>query len=92
MEYLDANSGTLTLRLALNPIKRLIFLHLNDFNGLALNDTVEAGQIIGHVGVKGFATGPHVHVELVSNRTRPACYFTNDSDAINHHDPTTFNK
>lgn len=40
------------------------YAHQNDFQVHA-GDTVEGGQLIGHVGMNGFSSGPHLHFEVV---------------------------
>jgi murein DD-endopeptidase MepM/ murein hydrolase activator NlpD len=47
---------------------RSAYLHLQQgFQGkvpLAVNDTVESGQLIGYSGNSGWSSGPHLHVEV----------------------------
>jgi murein DD-endopeptidase MepM/ murein hydrolase activator NlpD len=47
---------------------RSAYLHLQEgFQGkvqLAVNDTVERGQLIGYSGNSGWSSGPHLHVEI----------------------------
>lgn len=88
----NESNGTLVLRLVHNPDKRLMFLHLNNFNGLQVGDPVSAFEVIGEVGVKGFSTGPHLHVELRSGTNSPSCYFSSAVDVTNNFNPVTFNK
>jgi murein DD-endopeptidase MepM/ murein hydrolase activator NlpD len=46
------------------------YTHLSGFaEGLAVDDSVDAGQMIGRVGASGLATGPNLHYEVrVSGR------------------------
>lgn len=47
---------------------RSAYLHLQQgFQGkvpLAVNDTVESGQLIGYSGNSGWSSGPHLHIEV----------------------------
>ena len=40
-----------------------IYYHMSSIL-VATGDTVEKGQVIGTVGMTGFATGPHLHWEV----------------------------
>ena len=45
-----------------------LYAHLNGFaRGLANGQRVRQGQIIGYVGMTGWATGPHLHYEIRIN-------------------------
>jgi murein DD-endopeptidase MepM/ murein hydrolase activator NlpD len=45
-----------------------LYAHLRDFtSGLSSGDKVEQGDVIGHVGMTGWATGPHLHYEFLVN-------------------------
>ena len=45
-----------------------LYAHLNGFaKGLANGQRVRQGQIIGYVGMTGWATGPHLHYEIRIN-------------------------
>ena len=46
-----------------------LYSHLNS-RSVFLGDTVTEGQLIGKVGETGRATGPHVHLEIISNNKR----------------------
>lgn len=42
-----------------------LYAHMNHFAaGLHAGSTVKKGEVIGYVGMTGYATGPHVHYEL----------------------------
>ena len=43
-----------------------VYAHLNSRN-VSTGDKVEAGQLIGHVGETGKASGPHLHLELLKD-------------------------
>lgn len=44
-----------------------LYAHLETDLKVKAGDTVAAGQVIGHVGMTGHTTGPHLHVELTSD-------------------------
>ncbi|MDD9798733.1 MAG: M23 family metallopeptidase [Alphaproteobacteria bacterium] len=47
---------------------KTLYAHLRNFaSGLKVGDRVTQGQIIGHVGSSGLATGPHLHYEITHN-------------------------
>jgi murein DD-endopeptidase MepM/ murein hydrolase activator NlpD len=46
--------------------QRSLYAHLNSVNVKA-GQQVQAGQLIGAVGQTGFATGPHLHLEMRKN-------------------------
>ena len=46
-----------------------IYNHLEDI-GVKKGDFVKKGQVVGHVGSTGVATGPHVHWGLTVGRIR----------------------
>jgi murein DD-endopeptidase MepM/ murein hydrolase activator NlpD len=69
---------TVTARLPgdLNPVPYFIrYAHLTDVNVIP-GAVLQAGQQIGHEGMTGFATGPHVHFEV--DRLRPVVQDTVD--------------
>lgn len=43
-----------------------------------VGDVVQQGDLIGYVGTSGYATGPHIHFEIIENdvRVNPLDYFT----------------
>jgi murein DD-endopeptidase MepM/ murein hydrolase activator NlpD len=58
--------------------QRSLYAHLNSINVKA-GQQVQAGQLIGAVGQTGFATGPHLHLEMRQNGqiVDPAPMFAN---------------
>ena len=57
------------LLLSLVPIPQgdslyIVYAHLRDFPSLSVGDSVNCGQSLGHVGMSGMATGPHLHFEM----------------------------
>lgn len=58
--------------------QRSLYAHLNSVNVKA-GQQVQAGQLIGAVGQTGFATGPHLHLEMRQNGqiVDPAPMFAN---------------
>ena len=47
---------------------RTVYGHLSRFSrGLRAGTVVEQGRVIGHVGMTGLATGPHLHYEYLQN-------------------------
>ncbi len=47
---------------------RTVYGHLSRFSrGLRSGTVVEQGRVIGHVGMTGLATGPHLHYEYLQN-------------------------
>jgi murein DD-endopeptidase MepM/ murein hydrolase activator NlpD len=39
------------------------YCHMNDF-AVSSGEEVEAGETIGHIGITGNTTGPHLHLEV----------------------------
>ena len=58
-----------------------LYAHMSGFaKGLSVGSTVERGQTIGYVGSTGWATGPHLHLEIrtceqYSCTTNPLNYY-----------------
>lgn len=58
-----------------------LYGHMSRFeNGLSVGSTVSRGQVIGHIGSSGWATGPHLHYEIrrcasYSCTTNPLSYY-----------------
>jgi murein DD-endopeptidase MepM/ murein hydrolase activator NlpD len=42
----------------------IVYAHLSDRAELDLGDLVTCGQPLGHVGMSGMSTGPHLHFEM----------------------------
>jgi beta-lactamase regulating signal transducer with metallopeptidase domain len=61
------NYGKVVVILHANGL-RSFYAHLQDFN-VNVGDTVQAGDILGQVGVTGKTTGPHLHMEVVLDHT-----------------------
>lgn len=57
MLYLDHGQGLISL-----------YAHLHDIQ-VKIGDQVERGQVIGHVGMTGRVTGPHLHLGVIMNQT-----------------------
>lgn len=55
-----------------------LYAHMRATN-VAAGDSVEAGDVIGEVGLTGRTTGPHLHFELHDTRTamNPVTFFKN---------------
>lgn len=57
------------LRIRHSPHVETVYAHLSAFAPqLAVGRAVAAGEVIGHVGMSGRATGPHLHFEVRRNR------------------------
>ena len=60
---IDHNNGFYTL-----------YAHMNGFSsGLSVGSVVSRGQLIGYVGMTGYATGPHLHFEIRVGCSRYSC-------------------
>ena len=46
---------------------RTLYMHMNSQSSLTIGEKVTKGQVIGHVGQTGAATGPHLHFEIRVN-------------------------
>jgi beta-lactamase regulating signal transducer with metallopeptidase domain len=64
---LHRNYGKIVVILHENGLKSF-YAHMRDFN-VSVGDTVQAGDILGQVGVTGKTTGPHLHMEVVLDHT-----------------------
>jgi murein DD-endopeptidase MepM/ murein hydrolase activator NlpD len=55
-----------------------LYAHMNK-RLVSVDDTVKQGDVIGLVGSTGYATGPHIHFEIIENNERvdPLQYFSN---------------
>ncbi len=63
-----------------------LYAHLHDFtSGLSAGDKVDQGDVIGHVGMTGWATGPHLHYEFMVNgqQVDPMTVAAADSEPLN---------
>lgn len=47
------------------------YCHLSGYANISVGQTVEKGQIIGYIGMTGWATGPHLHFAVWKNSSRP---------------------
>lgn len=70
------------IRLSDGSNRTMIYGHMQKLN-VKTGDSVAVGQIIGWVGMTGFTTGPHVHVELDKAGTEGGGF-------ANSLDPTSF--
>lgn len=60
---IDHNNGYYTL-----------YAHMNGFaKNLSVGSVVSRGQVIGYVGMTGYATGPHLHFEIRVGCSRYSC-------------------
>lgn len=51
-----------------------LYAHMNGFaKNLSIGSVVSRGQIIGYVGMTGYATGPHLHFEIRVGCSRYSC-------------------
>lgn len=41
--------------------------HMNEPSPLKVGDTVRKGEVIGHIGMTGLASGPHVHFMVLKD-------------------------
>ena len=54
-----------------------LYAHMSQ-RKVSVGDVVQQGDLIGYVGTSGYATGPHIHFEIIENdeRVDPLQYFT----------------
>lgn len=53
-------TGGKTVMIDIGQGLTIIYHHLNDY-AVVMGDTVDAGQVVGHVGMTGVTGGPHLH-------------------------------
>ena len=55
-----------------------LYAHMSSM-AVSEGDAVSQGSVIGYVGTTGYATGPHIHFEIIENDTRvnPLQFFSN---------------
>jgi len=58
------SDGAVVVRLSHADGTQTLYGHLDPTLSVELGDTVQAGQVIGAIGMTGNTTGPHVHFEL----------------------------
>lgn len=71
------------------------YAHMNGFKkGLIKGSIVQQGDIIGYVGSTGYATGPHLHYEVMKNgkKINPADATSFSAKALSNNDLKSFYK
>lgn len=60
--------------------------HMHAFNNIQVGQKVIRGQCIGYVGSTGTSTGPHVHYEIIRNKSQinPTTFFFGELNAAQY--------